>query len=122
MLQVKFIKKAAGLMRAAIDEARVTGAIFNTQWRELNGELYFRIPDEEVQPWLDLLESLAHDANEGYGEIRGQIEAMHSEDPWQSISREAPSEPPRDPEDNPSDDSQDAEDFARRIWSNTKKK
>jgi hypothetical protein len=92
MLQLKFIKKAAGLMRAAVDEAKITGNIFNTQWREINGELYFRIPDEEVDPWLELLSDLALDANEDYQEIYDQIKAMRDEDPWQSISSKPASE------------------------------
>lgn len=62
MLRLKFQKLNAVIMRNdAIPEARERGEIINTQWRDLNGELYFKIPDEEVYLWLELLKDLSQD-------------------------------------------------------------
>jgi hypothetical protein len=86
MLNIKFIQQAAGLMRAAVDEARAGGMIVNTKWRELNGDLYLKIPDEEIEPWLELLEDLVLDVNAEYGAMIKAIKNLRDETCFKKIS------------------------------------
>jgi hypothetical protein len=84
MLQVKFVKSAVPLIREAMAVAEERMLIVNTQWRELNGDLYFRIPDEEVNLWLELLNELAGEES-GYAAIMDGIEDMQQGDPWRRV-------------------------------------
>ena len=91
MLQIKFIKNTIPLMQDAIEEARMGGEIVNTQYREVNGDLYFRIPDEEIDLWLELLERLADDIDKAYAPIIKSIEDLR-QGTWQKIGGEPSSE------------------------------
>ena len=71
-------------MQEAMDIAQERMVVVNTQWRELNGELYFRIPDEEVKLWLDLLNELAEDEPK-YAAIMDGIEDLRKGDPWRKV-------------------------------------
>ena len=78
MIQVRFVRKAHEAMLEAIEMAREFEDINKTEFKEHNGDLYMKIPDNELELWIELLESMDGPENPIFGKLADKLAEMDS--------------------------------------------